>query len=326
MAIGEEVILRFDIEHSQGVSTCPICGYYANVFGHAFDDKVVWCARCGDFVITDALCDDWPSEHKGDKKFIALASYVIRSLQHPERPPHFDRKGLLSLLDGRTLPTPAEAAESLILWLGDVLNGNPGDYCAESYTTLAGLVGGTANNDVMWLKNSLISSGLIEAASGASQNFEARLTFAGWNEYEKLRIKKSESHFSFFARQFDNVDLDQLYETCLRPAVRDTGFDLRTVSQKAGHIDSIVEYEIRTCKFLIADLSDNNAGAYWEAGLAEGLGKPVIYICRKGVVTHFDTEHRQTIRWDLTDSKMTADKLKAIIRNTLLGQAKQIDE
>ena len=72
------------------------------------------------------------------------------------------------------------------------------------------------------------------------------------------------------------------------------------------------------------------AGAYWEAGFAEGLGKPVIYICRakEGDAekkTHFDANHRHTVRWDLSTLDETAKKLKAVIRNTLLGDAKQED-
>ena len=97
------------------------------------------------------------------------------------------------------------------------------------------------------------------------------------------------------------------------------------MTQKAGHIDAIIEDEIRRCRFLIADLSDDNAGAYWEAGIAEGPGKPVIYICREGMKTHFDTDHRQTVRWDLNALDDTAKTLKAVIRNTLLGDAKQED-
>ena len=92
----------------------------------------------------------------------------------------------------------------------------------------------------------------------------------------------------------------------------------------------IIEAEIRRCRFLIADLSDDNAGAYWEAGFAEGLGKPVIYVCRakEGGVekrTHFDANHRHTVRWDLSTLDETAKRLKAVIRNTLLGDAKQDD-
>jgi len=37
--------------------------------------------------------------------------------------------------------------------------------------------------------------------------------------------------------------------------------------------------EIRSAKFLVADLTDENRGAYWEAGFGEGLGKKVYYTC-----------------------------------------------
>jgi len=124
---------------------------------------------------------------------------------------------------------------------------------------------------------------------------------------------------------FFRSNLDKIYEECLRPTVKQTGYDLRTVTQQAGLIDAIIEDEIRRCRFLIADLSDNNAGAYWEAGFAEGLGKPVIYICAQNRQTHFDTNHRHTISWDLAKIDETAKRLKAVIRNTLLGDAIQGD-
>ena len=62
--------------------------------------------------------------------------------------------------------------------------------------------------------------------------------------------------------------------------------------------------------------------------MAEGLGKDVIYICREAdrhgaeKKTHFDTDHRQTVRWDLAALDRTAADLK-VIRNTLLGDANQ---
>jgi hypothetical protein len=108
------------------------------------------------------------------------------------------------------------------------------------------------------------------------------------------------------------------------------GIQLRLASQKAGLIDSITEDEIRRCRLLLADLSDDNAGAYWEAGFAEGLGKPIIYLCSEkdkltGLLkaTHFDTSHRHTVYWNLMDIGETEKCLKAVIRNTLLGDAIQ---
>jgi len=38
-----------------------------------------------------------------------------------------------------------------------------------------------------------------------------------------------------------------------------------------------------------------NPGAYWEAGYAEGLGKPVIYTCEEAKfveASHFDTKRK----------------------------------
>jgi nucleoside 2-deoxyribosyltransferase len=87
--------------------------------------------------------------------------------------------------------------------------------------------------------------------------------------------------------------------------------------------------EIRTSRFLISDLTHENAGAYWEAGFAEGLGKPVIYTCEKSEFemhkTHFDTNHHLTVIWEMDDPEAVVEKLKATIRATLLGGAKLID-
>jgi nucleoside 2-deoxyribosyltransferase len=158
------------------------------------------------------------------------------------------------------------------------------------------------------------------------------LSVDGWQRVEDLKRAHISSRFAFFARKFDNPVLDKMFDECFRPAVAETEFELRIASQKAGNIDAIVEDEIRRCRFLIADLSDDNLGAYWEAGFAEGLGKPVIYLCaEKGAegenkVTHFDTNHRHTVRWDPNAMEQTAKMLKAVIRNTLLGDAKQEDQ
>ena len=48
-------------------------------------------------------------------------------------------------------------------------------------------------------------------------------------------------------------------------------------------IDDRLRVEIQSARFLIADLTHENRGAFWEAGYAEGLGKPVIYTCEESV-------------------------------------------
>jgi nucleoside 2-deoxyribosyltransferase len=97
------------------------------------------------------------------------------------------------------------------------------------------------------------------------------------------------------AMGYGNAHVDRAFSGFIG-AVAQTGFELRRLDQKpkAGLIDLRMRVEIRSAKFLVADLTDENRGAYWEAGFAEGLGKKVYYTCEASkfdkAKTHFDTE------------------------------------
>jgi len=133
------------------------------------------------------------------------------------------------------------------------------------------------------------------------------------------------------AMKFGDEALDNLVENYIKSAVEQTGFELLRLNDlpRAGLIDDRLRVEIRTSRFLIADLTHENAGAYWEAGFAEGLGKPVIYTCEKTKFdrdkTHFDTNHHLTVIWDVENPREAAENLKATIRATLPDEAKLTD-
>jgi nucleoside 2-deoxyribosyltransferase len=162
--------------------------------------------------------------------------------------------------------------------------------------------------------------------------FHVTLSFEGWEHYQDLKRGATDSRKAFMAMQYGNEQLNKVVEEVFKPAVKQTGFDLVRLDEKpkAGLIDDRLRVEIQTSRFLIADLTDENAGAYWEAGYAEGLGKPVIYTCEKGKFeeskSHFDTNHHLTITWDATSAEEAAEELKATIRATLAGEAKLTDE
>jgi hypothetical protein len=272
----------------------------------------------------------------------ALASYTIRRMQKPRARPTLTSE-FFEALRFQSLPTPAEAIDNLIVWLADQADGRPGKETEIAYSnpTLLGIVGVVGPEDIRWIVESVKSQRLLVGTSNSKlpdrsgpvidRHLGCQLTALGWQRFEELKRAKISSQHAFFARKFSNPDLDHVFEKCLCPAVEQTGYKLRTVTQRAGLIDAVIEDEIRRCRFLIADLSDDNAGAYWEAGFAEGLGKPVIYLCRSKAEdgapkkTHFDADHRHTVRWDLASLDQTARNLKAVIRNTLLGDAKQTD-
>jgi hypothetical protein len=308
---------------SQPTQPCLICSSPAQIRREMMYSYVE-CRRCGNFKVERIAIDDVPLPLADERK-AALASYTVRKLQDG-KPPILSKQ-FFDDLSKRELPSPAELADNLLLFLADRSRGRPGADLSVDHNnpTIAAAIGALNEDDVFWAGRELTEEGLVKGSYLGAFLSNGYITGTGWRRIDKLKRAHVASRYAFFARKFANTDLDRVYVECLQPAVKQTGYDLRTVTQKAGHIDAIIEDEIRRCRFLIADLTDDNSGAYWEAGFAEGLGKPVIYVCRESVETHFDTDHRQTVRWDLETLDQTAIRLKAVIRNTLLGDAKQDD-
>jgi hypothetical protein len=173
---------------------------------------------------------------------------------------------------------------------------------------------------------------LIDLGSGHTHDIPVRLTFQGWQRFEALGRGAIQTRIVFMAMQFGDDDLTRVVNECFRPAVARAGFELRVLSDKprAGSIDDQLRVALRTSRFALADLTHGNHGAYWEAGFAEGLGRPVIYTCRKAEWderrTHFDTNHLQTIIWEPDKLDDTGAQLTAMIRETLPGEAKMTDD
>ena len=158
---------------------------------------------------------------------------------------------------------------------------------------------------------------------GASLNY-VTLSLRGWEQYEMEKRGQFEGNYGFIAMQFGDTVLDNFVRSVVKPAVESaTGcnlVDIRDVA-RAGIIDNVMRVQIRDAKFVIADLTHDNHGAYWEAGYAEGLGKPVIYICEKKKFdtqkTHFDTNHCTTVLWSKDDDEGFRRELTATLRRSL---------
>lgn len=174
----------------------------------------------------------------------------------------------------------------------------------------------------------LVRGGVIRVFGGRAV-MNVNLTANGWKQYKAEKRGDLAGDYGFIAMQFNDPDLDSFVRGVVKPAVKEgTGYDLvdmREVS-RAGVIDNIMRDQIRGAAFVIADLSHDNPGAYWEAGYAEGLGKPVIYICERGKFegkqTHFDTNHCTTVLWSTDDPDQFRRELIATLRRSLEDAAK----
>jgi hypothetical protein len=173
---------------------------------------------------------------------------------------------------------------------------------------------------LIWLINS--PHGLFRNSDLLS-GVRTALTLEGWARYETLRRDAPSTRKAFLAMRFGDPELEKVVASCFQPAAARAGFELTTMIEKqpAGSIDDQMRVRLRTSRFVVADLTHGNQGAYWEAGFAEGLGRPVIYTCRKlewdRERTHFDTNHLVTIIWDPVDLRSAGEALTATIRASL---------
>lgn len=234
----------------------------------------------------------------------------------------------------KPLPRPREQADLLVQWLAQN-SPAPGEPLAISFEEHGAVVGARSHAGLSMLLDHLKKTHLIEGAHGRYVSGEVfaniHLTYDGWEHYENLRVGSVSYRKAFMAMKFGDDLLNTMLESVFRPGAKRAGFDLFKLDDvpKAGLIDDRLRVEIRAADFVIADLSHDNLGAYWEAGFAEGLGKPVIYTCEKrkfeATRTHFDTNHHLTIVWSAGEAELASEQLTQTIRATLPHLAKLVE-
>jgi hypothetical protein len=317
-------------------SHCPICGlklkkYKNRPYGQ--DADLFSCPLCGDFLLSRSLIPGLPELLKSDKDSIAKISHSLRQM-HEFGKASFLYTSTVKKILKRQLPTPKEQADLLIRWLGKKLD-SPGELIKVESTTYKSIIGAKSDDNFAFIIKSLFDTDLLMGnifeTMGAPFGANITLTFDGWNYYENLKSGFSKYRKAFIAMKFGDPSLDEIIDNTFKPFVKQAGFDLIRIDDepKAGLIDDRLRVEIQSSQFLIADLTHDNPGAYWEAGYAEGLGKPVIYTCEKtkfeNEKTHFDTNHHLTVIWDIGDPHKAGESLKATIRATFPNMANMED-
>jgi hypothetical protein len=234
------------------------------------------------------------------------------------------------------LPSPLEQLERLIVAVGDhqPSHAEPAPMSTDALSALIGttITPKSPNAGLEWLLEQQEAQNLLEKR-GQERNtiFNLRLRMDGWRRYEALKRAQVETRTVLMAMEFGHEELDRVVKDCIAPAIERAGFKLRVLgeNQPAGLIDDQLRVALRTSRFVVSDLTHGNNGAYWEAGFAEGLSRPVIYTCRKKEwdekKTHFDTNHLVTVIWDPGNLSDAAKKLTATVRATLPAEAKMTD-
>jgi len=291
------------------------------------------CARCGLYAVLNEKRSPFPDQLRyfleAQGANVALRrsrlSHIVRRAQDGRRYIGIPVNDIGSWGLDDPLPSPGEQFDNLVLWTGD----HQPNY-AESVTIrppeMAAWMGAPVGVNPSQIMGWILAQG--GAGDLIEQRMEAlRLTLKGWERYRTLKDTVTASRAAFMAMKFGDEQLNAAVETCFKPAVSAAGFELRTIAegQSAGLIDDQIRVAIRRSKFVVADLTHGNNGAYWEAGFAEGAGKPVIYTCHADAwskeKTHFDTNHLATIIWHPEELPDAGRRLKAMIQATFPADA-----
>ena len=319
-------------------SDCIVCGTQNATVRGSVNAPQTSCSRCGTFTVSGTAFTTLPAQLATD---IVRRSKMSHALRRAQASAGFGSSiikdvDLPSYWSMERLPDPIEAARNLVLWLGENQD-FAHHYATPDREMLAAQIGlpidphGGAASAFGWLFSMFEKRGWFRTAQGNANQLQVQLTPEGWEQYGELSEKRAEGRNAFMALQFGDTDLDWMVDHCFKPAALRAGFTLKKLSdeQPAGLIDNQIRAALLSARFVVADLSHANLGAYWEAGYAEGLGRPVIYTCESSIwaqkKTHFDTSHMLTVIWERAKAHEAERMLTSTIRATLRSEAKQTD-
>lgn len=124
---------------------------------------------------------------------------------------------------------------------------------------------------------------------------DCTMTLEGLNHYLKLSEEGQLSNKCFVAMSFGQ-DMEEIRDS-IKQSIINNNFEPVLIDEQliesTQTINDAIIAAIKSCKFCIADFTQQKDGVYFESGFAAGLGKPVIYTCHKDWFekSHFDTNH-----------------------------------
>lgn len=154
--------------------------------------------------------------------------------------------------------------------------------------------------------------GYLEKSGYIAQDHhrKVKMTVKGW-EAIRGRMAFPNTDKAFVAMQFNWEDEPEREGVlkAIRDACKDNGYVADVVTQ--DHTDNVndrIISEIKKARFVVAELTYNNRGVYFEAGFARGLGIPVFQVVRHDHVEgegdrkiHFDIQQVMHRKWTTPD-------------------------
>ena len=165
--------------------------------------------------------------------------------------------------------TPLEQMDNLLRVLGEMTQ-RLGQYSTFSLHRDYPLVSTTGGDEIPFLASALREREYLEETT----NQYIRLTLKGWERLEEIQKAGRQSNRAFVAMWFD-PSMNTLYDDAIKPAILSSGYDPLRIDkhEHVNRIDDEIIGQIRRSRFMVADLTGQRHGVYFEAGMMAGLGR-----------------------------------------------------
>jgi len=298
---------------TQSENPCPLCNQEAEVRSILERDiKQVRCERCGRFDITDELQQILPrleSRH--------LIAGVTREMSERRSDPLILQRANIEQLR-KLAPANKDVSDKsrrLLLALARRTR-VPGKVERVALTRDYPLAYAQDSDELRYYLRHLAELKLARITEAAGVVWDFVLTPKGWDEVSRAEVPNLQSERCFVAMWFDR-QMDSAYHSGIQPALEDDcGYTAIRVDEQeyVGKVDDRIIAEIRESRFVVADVTGQRQGVYYEAGYAQGMGLPIIWTCREDEIgdVHFDTRQQNHIVW--SDPADLRERLKNRIR------------
>jgi len=279
------------------VVICPICkeDKFVQVQLPTGRSHEYNCAVCGSFIITrtaEAMIRD-------RERFPRLSAWVREHEEYGRKPPEISSDTIKKML--YNLPNYSPLDKQLILLRAiERRTKHPGFRVELNDWVDYPLAWADNSDEFSYFLDSLQERHLATLETAMSEPSHVTILTDGWEYLQKRATEIVFLDQVFVAMSFKK-EMDPVWDTGIKPAIEKAGYKPLRVD-KEPHLDRIdakIISAIRDSRFLIADVTGQNAGVYFEAGFALGLNRPVIWCVREDDLrdVHFDTRQYNHIVW-----------------------------
>ena len=280
------------------LTTCPFCKS-ENIESQSWhsDSVFIQCRVCGRIQITESVLGTLQAQDIGSKLSAFTRDFTERNPEtHGILVTSSNYKDIIA-----SIPEYSPAQKQLFLLRAiERRSTYPGELIKLKEELDFPLAWAKNHIEFKFHITELDARGFITATITSSST-RVRILTEGWEYLEENARAVDLSNQAFVAMSFEK-SLLPIWNDAIKPAIEDAGYKALRVDQDPHieRIDAKIISDIKDSRFIVADVTQQKQGVYFEAGFGLGLGKPVIWTVRKNDLenAHFDTRQYNHIVWE----------------------------